>query len=99
MSRTITIEILAKKGAAHRALRAAVDEKRAAIEAMPASADPMPEAMLRTLESAHVAANKLISAAGQGDQVALQIHIQETPLGGFNASVMIDVPTPTYQAA
>lgn len=94
MSRTITVSILEKKGAAHRALRKAVDATRGAV-----SVEPVPAGMLRTLEAAHIGANKMISAAGRGDQIGLQIHIQETPLGGWNASVMIDVPTPTYPNA
>lgn len=91
MSRSIPIRIVAKKGAAPRVLKVELDRTREAL-----TGQDVPAGMLRALDAAQTAANKLITAAQRSDQVEVSISIVDTPLGGWGATVMVDVPTPTY---
>ncbi|HET7273828.1 MAG TPA: hypothetical protein VFI91_01525 [Longimicrobiaceae bacterium] len=93
MSRVILIQTAAKKGAAHRALRAEIDRVKEELTEI-----EIPAGMLRALGAAHVGVNKLISAAGRSDVLDIQIQISETPTGGWQSSLIVDVPTPTFQA-
>lgn len=95
MSRSLEIYVTASKGTAHRRLAEAVAEKRrqmlAAEEALPGS---VPPGFHQALRAAATAAKPLISAAYRGELLEVAISITETPLGGWNASIMLDAPTP-----
>lgn len=69
------------KGAAPRVLRRKVREVEAAIGSAAAE-------LLRGLESA---ANKIIARAPRGAEIAVQISVEDDPLGGWNGHVVVDV--------
>lgn len=86
MSRSILVEAGARKGGAPRALKKAVDASLD--DAREAAA---PAAMIRAMETAKVAANKLISVAPGGSVVQVRIAVQEDAFGDWNVSLLVDV--------
>lgn len=76
----------AKKGEAPRVLARKVNDALGAVQL-----DPAGERLLR---SAQRGANKMIATAPRGAEVTVAISLTEGPLGGWSASVLVDVEEP-----
>lgn len=86
MSRALTVEAGGKKGAVQRTLSIAVAGKLVA-----AREEGLPEELLRVMDTAKAAAQKLIHLAHGGSEIMATISVQEDPIRGWNVSVLVDV--------
>ncbi|HEX8276059.1 MAG TPA: hypothetical protein VF615_25705 [Longimicrobiaceae bacterium] len=86
MSRSVTVNAGGRKGEAPRRLAAAI---AGAVEG--ARSGGLPEVVLDVIAATGQAANKLICRAPKGAVVQVQACIQEDPISGWSASVLVDV--------
>jgi hypothetical protein len=94
--RSVIVSAASVKKARHPRHSAQAQLDRKVAETVASLPECTPAGLRCALQGAHHAAKKLIAAAERHDFVEIQLHITDTPFGGWQASVLVEVPVPTF---